>query len=255
VKVTKRLSHGLDATSAFTWAKDLDNLAGTAVPIDVGNRQTAKMLDPLYRPLVTSFALNYTVPKFLGSKSAGLKAVSWIARDWQIGGFFQYASGTLIAPPAANSAPTISTLDFQSTVQNRVPGVPLFTQNLNCHCFDPSTTFVLNPAAWTNPAPGQFGAATYYNDYRAQRRPVENLAIGRRFPIKERASLSLRVEFTNVFNRTEVNDPSSTNPQQAQTRANSNPNSQTTAGFGFISTLGTTFGAPRQGQIVARFQF
>jgi len=98
--------------------------------------------------------------------------------------------------------------------------------------------------------------ATYYDDYRAQRRPVENLAFGRQFRIREKASLHIRIEFTNVFNRTEVNDPSSTNPQQAQTRVNnSDPHSQTTAGFGFINTLGTTFGAPRQGQIVARFQF
>jgi hypothetical protein len=42
---------------------------------------------------------------------------------------------------------------------NRVPGVPLFTQNLNCHCFDPNSTSVLNPAAWSNPATAQFGSA------------------------------------------------------------------------------------------------
>ena len=50
---------------------------------------------------------------------------------------------------------------------NRVPGQPLFTENLNCHCFDPSKTFVLNPAAWVNPPAGQYGtAAAYYSDYR-----------------------------------------------------------------------------------------
>ena len=82
---------------------------------------------------------------------------------------------------------------------------------------------------------------------------MENLAIGRRFPIKERASFNVRIEFTNLFNRTEVNDPVATNPQASQTV---NPaTGQTTAGFGYINTLGTTFGTPRQGQIVARFQF
>jgi hypothetical protein len=140
----------------------------------------------------------------------------------------------------------------QGTVQNRVPGVPLFTHNLNCHCFDPSEVFVLNPAAWANPAPGQFGSGTYYNDYRDQRRPSENLAIGRVFPIHERATLNLRIEFTNIFNRTEANDPTATNPQATQTV---NAAGQTTAGFGYVNTLGTTFGAPRQGQLVARFQF
>jgi len=252
VKVTKRLSHGLDLIYNFTWAKDLDNLEGTFFPIDVGNRATAKTLSTLYRPLVTSFAVNYTVPKFEVGQSAGWRGLSWVARDWQLGGFFQYASGALIPPPVANASPTITALDFLNTVQNRVPGAPLFTKDLNCHCFDPGTTFVLNPAAWTNPAPGQFGTATYYNDYRAQRRPVENLAIGRVFPIRERASFNIRVEFTNIFNRTEPNDPTSTNPQAAQTVGS---NGQTTAGFGYINTLGTTFAAPRQGQVVARFQF
>jgi hypothetical protein len=256
LKVTKRLSHGLDFSSAFTWAKELDNLEGTFFPIDVGNRRTAKTLATLYRPLVTSFAVNYTVPTLGRFNGAGFRALSWAARDWQFGAFFQYASGALIAPPQATTSPSMNALAFQNTVQNRVPGQPLFTQDLNCHCFDPSTTFVLNPAAWTNPLPGQFGTATYYNDYRAQRRPVEDLALGRLFRIREKASFSIRIEFTNLFNRTEMNDPSATNPQLAQTRVNNNdPHSQTTAGFGFINTIGTTFGAPRQGQIVARFQF
>jgi len=256
LRVNKRLAHGLDVTYNFTWAKELDTLEGTFFPIDVGNRRTAKTLATLYRPLVTSFAVNYTIPKLGSSGSMGTKAVSWVTRDWQFGGFFQYASGALIPPPAANASPTLSSLAFQGTVQNRVPGQPLFTNDLNCHCFDPSTTFALNPGAWTNPAPGQFGTATYYNDYRGQRRPVENLGIGRRFSIREKASFSIRAEFTNLFNRTQMNDPASTNPQLTQTRVNnSDPKSQTVSGFGFINTLGTTAATPRQGQIVARFQF
>jgi len=257
VKATQRLAYGLSATFAFTWSKNLDNMEGSTMPTDVGNRQTAVTLDNLDRPLVASWALNYTVPPvWRGSPLAGFKAVSFVARDWQIGAFFQYSSGALIPPPAASSSPSLSNLIFQNTVMDRVPGVPLFLQNLNCKCFNPSTTFVLNPAAWVNPPAGQFGTATYYDDYRYQRRPVENLSLGRLFRIRESVSLNLRVEFTNVFNRTEVNNPSATNPLQAQTRvSNGNPISQTTAGFGYINTLGTTFAAPRQGQIVARFTF
>jgi hypothetical protein len=81
---------------------------------------------------------------------------------------------------------------------------------------------------------------------------VENVAIGRLFRIKERATFNVRVEFTNIFNRIQPNDPTSTNPQAAQTRS---ATGQTTAGFGYINTLGTTYAPPRQGQIVARFQF
>lgn len=34
---------------------------------------------------------------------------------------------------------------------------------MNCHCFDPSKTFVLNPAAWSEPGPLQFGTAAAYS--------------------------------------------------------------------------------------------
>jgi hypothetical protein len=178
--------------------------------------------------------------------------VSWVARDWQVSGFFQYSSGQLITPPLANASPTLLTDVFQSTVEDRVPGVPLFTENLNCKCFDPSRVFVLNPKAWVNPPAGQFGTATFYNDYRYQRRPVENLALGRLFRIHESITVNVRAEFQNIFNRTEPNNPTATNPQAAQTlNAAGVPN----AGFGYVNTLGTTFAAPRQGMIVGRFQF
>jgi hypothetical protein len=135
---------------------------------------------------------------------------------------------------------------------NRVPGVPLYTVDLNCHCYDPNKTFVLNPAAWTNPAAGQWGtAAGYYSGYRYQRRPGESMSLGRMFRIKERASFQIRAEFTNIFNRTEPNNPTAGNALASQTRNNLG---QTTAGFGYIN-VGTVAVAPRSGQLIARFQF
>ena len=107
------------------------------------------------------------------------------------------------------------------------------------------------PVSGVNPPTGQFGsAAVYYDDYRYQRRPVENLSLARNFRIKERANLQIRAEFTNIFNRSEQSNPTATNPLATQ----STSNGQTTSGFGYINT-GTTFSAPRQGQLVARFQF
>jgi hypothetical protein len=263
VKATKRYSHGLDLTFAFTWAKQLDNFGGTP---DIQNRGLSKTLSTLDQPFVTGIGFNYTLQQW-----GKIKGLSYAVRDWTFGGFLQYASGTPLAVPTANLSPTLATLVFQAPAlgnvgnpQNRVPGVPLFTQDLNCHCFDPNTTFVLNPAAWTNPAPGQFGSATSYNDYRSQRRPVENLAVGRQFRIRERATLSIRMEFTNVLNRTEFNSPTLaalTNPQAARTclqptggSGSCQPGYQTQAGFGFINNS-TVAVNPRQGQAVAQFRF
>jgi hypothetical protein len=133
--------------------------------------------------------------------------------------------------------------------------------DLNCHCYDPSKTFALNPAAWSDPLAGQFGtSAAYYNDYRTQRRPVENVNLGRTWVLgkSDRAPrLNVRAEFTNIFNRAFWNNPTATNALAPQTRA---PNGNAASGFGFINT--TTFSAstgpnilPRQGVLVARITF
>jgi len=133
-------------------------------------------------------------------------------RDWQINGLFAYGSGfPILAPLAQNNLNTLLLRAPSGTAisyANRVPGVPLFTEDLNCHCFDPNKVFVLNPAAWTQPAPRQWGtSAAYYDDYRTQRRPNENLGMGRAIRFKERYELNMRIEFANVFNRAEMPAP------------------------------------------------
>ena len=127
--------------------------------------------------------------------------------------------------------------------------------SLNCACYDPTRTTVLNSAAWVNPVPGQFGGAPFYTDYRYQRHPGENINLGRTWRIKERMSLNLRVEFSNFLNRTYYNNPSATNPT---TKATFNPPGALTGGFGYISTVfssTTQLAQPRNGTIVARFSF
>jgi len=261
-KGVKRFSHGLDFTSTFTWAKqeyigsEMDFVAGFVNPAqnDVYNRQQNKYLSGFDQPFLFTFGGNYTTPKL-----ARNKAFSWLARDWTLGAVLRYGSGLPLMVPIANNG--LNSLLFTGgyaasptggTFVNRVPGQPLFTVDLNCHCYDPNKTFVLNPKAWADPLPGHFGtAAAYYSDYRQQRRPGENISLGRVFRIKERASLQIRAEFTNIFNRTEVNTPSSTNAAATQL---TNSAGQNIAGFGWINT-GTVAVQPRQGQMVARFQF
>ena len=257
LKATKRFSHGLTATYSLVWQKSLtigaesEGTGGGQVN-NVFNRQNAKTLSQFDQPLVSFISFDYTVPKFLGGNGFAGKSASWLLRDWTVGALLQYRSGLPILSPAATVMTSATGPFFQSTFMNRVPGAPLFTQDLNCHCFDPRTQFVLNPAAWTSPVAGQFGtAAPYYDDYRAQRRPTENLNFGRTFRIRERMALNIRAEFTNVFNRTEVNNPTSTNSQLAQVKTAAG---NTTGGFGYINTA-TTFALPRQGTIVARFTF
>jgi len=268
LKATKRFSHGVDLTSSYTRSKafsmgteaDISTLSPvTPATNDVFNRPQNKYLSGLDQPNLLVIAGTYTTPKW-GAHGATLGALSWAARDWQIGTVLRYGSGMPIMSPIATNG--LRELLFRQTgavgttggtFYNRVPGQPLFTQDLNCHCFDPNTNFVLNPNAWVNPAAGQWGnSAGYYDDYRYQRRPAESLSLGRNFPLREgRMNLQIRADFTNVFNRTEAVNPVSNNAGATQLR---NSTGQTTGGFGYINTA-SVFSQPRQGTLVARFTF
>jgi hypothetical protein len=201
------------------------------------------------------------------------KILSSVLSNWTYGTFLQYASGFPLQVPNANQTPSLNGYLFQgNSFANRVPGQPLFTVDPNCHCYDPNKTFLLNPKAWADPPVGQFGVSpAYYNDYRSQRRPQENMNIGRTFKIREGMAFNLRFEVTNVFNRSYWNNPSGTNltnahldcsgpaAQAPSTCYNSQGNTNT--GFGRLVTTGVTaFGTtanllPRQGLLVGRFTF
>jgi hypothetical protein len=257
----KRLSSGLQFDFGFTWSKSMDTFGGTP---DVQNRALAKGLSSLDQPLVSRVGFIYILPKW------GPKAVSYAVRDWTFNGFLYYASGLPLGPPTANAtgypsalaSATISALTFQTGQFQVRTGQPLYLKDLNCHCYDPNTTFLLNPAAWADPAPGQYGGASRYGDFRGQRRPVENLSIGRQFRMRERLNLNLRAEFTNVFNRTYPNNPSTASPQTApvcKTASGTNgactqPGQLIVSGFG-STNVSTVLYPPRTGQIVAQFQF
>jgi hypothetical protein len=125
---------------------------------------------------------------------------------------------------------------------------------------------VLNPKAWADPAPGQYGGPSYYGDFRGERRPVENFALGRQFLIHEGIRLHIRAEFTNVFNRTYMNDPTvkgvSISPQTAPVcklatggnGACSQPGMRIVSGFGSINRSTLRY-PPRTGPLVERFEF
>jgi hypothetical protein len=259
VRVIKRISHGLDASFNFTWSKSLTNgIEGQENNVfDRGLNRYLSMYD---RPFVSNLSISYTVP---APPWTGSKILKYVLGGWNTGALATYASGAPILVPA--SVNLLNTETFQTaSYLNRVPGQPLFLQNLNCHCFDPTKTLVLNAAAWTSPAPGTFGTSpAYYSDYRSERHPVENFYFGRMFRIREQMDFSIRAEFINIFNRTVLPAPSATTPLTPATCFASGttgptgacqPGATVASGFGFIQTSNIP-GTPRQGQIVARFRF
>jgi hypothetical protein len=249
-KVIKRLSHGLDLTTAFTWQKELSRGSGGYTGVrgggtnDTFNRVNQKSLSNSSQPLILVLALNYETPR-IGANRLVRQALG----GWNFGGILRYGSGGLIGVPGSTN--NLSALLFQSTRMNRVSGEPLFLKEPNSRSIDPNKDFVLNPKAWSDAAPGEWGySSAYYNDYRWQLSATEQLSLGRTFRIKEGMLFQVRAEFFNAFNRLYLPNPSSGNPLQTQTR---NAAGVPTAGFGRIDA--TAAGGQRNGQLVARFQF
>ena len=169
VKVVKRLSHGLTATMAYTFGKALDSTTNAGSIYDRASFQRA-LAELLSR---TSSASAWTTryrPSVRSSRAA-LPGRSWPTGDSPASAPTQ--SGQLLATPtSSNSIGSYVSTGYTRMV--RVPGVPLYLKDPNCGCIDPTQETVLNPAAWLNQAPGVPGSnVVYYNDFRAQRRPVD----------------------------------------------------------------------------------
>jgi len=278
VKATKRLSQGLSFTSSLSWSKNLSMGSASNVVVpgtggspvnDVFKRNDNKYISQYDQPFAFNTSLTYTLPAIRGNR-----ILTMALRDWTIGAFATYASGMPILAPAAQNNLNSLLLRTGTSLSyaNRVPGQPLFLKDLNCHCFDPNKEFVLNPAAWSDPAPGKFGSgAAYYSDYRYQRQPTESFSFGRDFRLASegKVKLNIRAEFTNIFDRSRIPNPTSTNALATRTGTDANGKAltlaatdsghvdgKTTGGFGFINTaVAPSTPASRQGQLVGRITF
>ncbi len=267
-KVIHRFTRGLTFNGNFSWSKALTigteigepnpGTTGNALVNNVFDREKNKYISRYDQPFFFNLSFNYETPRLSWNKAA-----SSILSNWTVGAFVQYASGFPLRVPDAQTS--LNSYLFQgASFANRKSGAPLFTVDVNCHCYDPNKTFVLNKDAWEDPPAGQFGtSAAYYSDYRSQRRPMENMNIGRTFRIGAdgRRTLSVRMEFTNVFNRTYWSDPSGAALTNFKLAQSYQQNGNTSSGFGQVVTTGVTaFGTtanllPRQGVLVARFGF
>ena len=263
MKLTKRLSHGLQASGSYTYAKGLVR----QIPEDFFNSAGSLWTLQQIPPQTLTFNVTYTVPKFKFFN----KWENAVTGDWQVGFFASYQSGQFLLPPVS----TVNA-EYLASEDVRVPGQPLYNVNINdIHSYNPYTQQVLNPNAWapcpTNSVCGgaytsSTGTATaerYYSDFRGPRQPRENANIGRHFRIREKYDFYIRAEFVNIFNRTILPNPITTLPATPDSH---NSLGILTGGFGVINTYqapgaypaptaGATALLGRTGTIIARFQF
>ncbi len=273
MKVTKRYSHGLTVDANFTWAKGSvigsasDStyfLGGQALATDIYNFSNNKQLNQYVYPLATVISFTYVTPG-LQADSRGMKLLSQVVHDWQVGAVLRYQSGGLVGNPTSLNLLTTqlarNSQAFGPAGTNfwNLSGQPrLNITDPNCGCFDPQHSQALNTAAWTDAPGGQWSSsAPYYNNFRWQRQPQEAMNFGRnfRFGPERRYNLFVRAEFQNIFNRTFLSTPSLANPNLPIATTNYVGTTINNSGFGSIATLNGAGTSPRSGQLVARFTF
>jgi hypothetical protein len=274
VTVTKRYSRGLTMGGNYSFAKALDLMSSP----DVFNRGLGKNLSGVDLPHQLRFSGEYRVPELRkGMALIGNPVVAYALSGWGIAVYAQYQSAPLLGRPAAGAAQPISDWLGRGPggaqlrkgpdgkpmnpyavnwvdLDGKVHSEPL---NINCHCYDPTRTIVLNPQAWETVPNGQWAADfSSIRYYRGVRRPQEGASLSRTFRFKERYTLHIRAEFNNIFNRTLLPQPVS-----ALVNFAANPTAiggQYTGGFGTFGNLQTGAAAPgaaRSGTFIGRFQF
>jgi hypothetical protein len=271
-KATKRFSHGLSVQGSFVWSKGLvlgtgaeagniTTLAGTPIYNDIYNYGINKQLNQLVRPDAAVISGTYVTPKFAAG-STGMKALSQVVRDWQLGWVLRYQNGQLIQTPYSNNQLNLQLARTAPTFWNYVPGQNPLAVDPNSKSFNPQTTLVLNKNAWTDAPAGTFGvSAPFYDNYRWQRQPAESMSFGRNFRMGHdgKYNLFVRAEFQNIFNRLFLSMPLTGTASPALSANPSTSSSSVggvyTGGYGYLATVGGAGASPRSGQIVARFTF
>ena len=210
----------IDAQFAYTWSKSLantditnsGNTSNTTTITDVTNQNLDYGPTPIDRPHVFVSNIVYNLPSFKGQA----RRVRAIAGDWELAGILQYASGpsqsifglnggaTMARWPATNPAAQLiqehrgfRVLDTrQPEAEPGAPGLP----GARWHPSTSGTTRLLSPWTTTNLEPSEIhGVGSCTGPGIAN----TDFSMYKNFKVTERVDLQFRMEFYNLFNKTQ----------------------------------------------------
>ncbi len=221
VTVSKRLSHGLQFDSSYTWAKNLDEGNNHQDSYDIANDWSLTDIDLAHR-FVMSYI--YELP-FGRNRHFGQGWSPWlnaIAGGWQFNGITVFQSGTTLALSASNTAGIFNPLTrpnnngrsgkLDGPVDERLDAY--FDKSV----YSPPPAFTFGNVSMRLPDIRNDGVRNF------------DLSIFKEFRVAERVNVQFRTEMLNAFN----------------TPRFGSPNTTVTAGaFGVISSQAN---APRQVQ-------
>jgi len=215
VKLQHNFSRGLWLLTSYTLQKWLTNAPTTAgggngtistqggfagvSARDHYNRSLERALGPV-PPQMFTVGFNYELPFGPGKKLAGNTRgiAAGILGGWQLNGILRYYAGTPITVTVNNTLPIFNDINFP----NIVPGVPQILNDKITNPRGPGAQLYLNPAAFQEPGPYQYGNAPQTLDIRGFASYNEDFGMMKRIKlVGENTYLEIRFELFNAFNR------------------------------------------------------
>src|SRR5277367_725582 len=229
-RMSKGLSYGLGYTFAHGLANYRDNLTAPQLPqnsYNYGAEMGNSVLDVRSR-FVGNFIWELPLGQGQRFMSGDGFAARWLG-GWQFNGIITAQTGTPFNVTASNDG----LVDGNNPVYANCIGNPYVGATTNPKLYT-TTGFIINPAAFSQPGPGQFGTCAPYQFY-GPGIQTWDLSVFKQFKFTERWQLQFRAEFFNAFNH-----PNFANP---------NANIASPASFGKVNNtlapiLGTDSGGP-----------
>ncbi len=247
VQAEKRFSNGLSYLASVALGKITANTATGSSPyqpngLNAYNPRTEYVPSYLEQKYATNFVATYELPVGLGRRFLNSKGpVAQLLGGWQFSTILTYSGGNPFGVYNGYNPLLVNGFDRP----NIVPGVALQTYNYGLSkayftgkAATPPEQFPIN--AFENTGPFALGDAV--RAYAALRTPplrIENFDAIKYFHITERVRASLRVDYFNAFNRTQLQAPDENSLDST---------------FGQVNNLSSQI-SNRQGQAMFRVEF
>jgi len=231
-----RMSHGLSFNLGYTYAHGLanftDHLTAGTYPqnsYDYAAEMGNSILDIRSR-FVGSFLWELPIGQGKAYMNGDNFASRWLG-GWQFNGIVTEQTGNPFQVTASNDG----VVDGHNALYADCIGDAFAGATTN-HKLYTTTGFFINPAAFAQPGPGQFGTCTPY-PYHGPGIQMWDLSLFKQFKFTERYYLEFRTEFFNAFNHPNFASP------------NANYSAGSLGSFGKVTdtiapVLGTDSGGP-----------
>ena len=220
VTLRKRFSHGLQLQAAYTWSKDLSDIASAYSSGSGANSNVTTNLGQQYGPVSFShpqrFIINYSYELPFGNPKQGF--LNFIATGWNVSGLTTLQDGTPLTITDQNAGTVYNLGTYDTARAQMCPGSSYgsigtsgsVTERLGDYLN--KSAFCSAPLAPNGAAAGIYGPPTLYGNsgIGVLLGPGQfnwDISIIKTTRFKERHTVIFRTEFYNAFNHPQFGNP------------------------------------------------